>query len=100
LHRFNDDVQKNPVVASQSLVPHTQAAPLSAMPSVVAHVGVGVHRSLDVSQKSPVACVQAPEVSQKQGAGLAVAPSPWAQGGPVKVPTVKLVEVLHRLMRP
>ena len=35
-------------------------------------------------QTSPVADVQAPEVPQTQGAGLAVAPSPWAQAGPVK----------------
>ena len=36
------------------------------------------------AQTSPVVNVQAPEVPQKQGAGLAVAPSPWAQAGPVK----------------
>ena len=35
-------------------------------------------------QTSPVADVQAPEAPQTQGAGLAVAPSPWAQAGPVK----------------
>ena len=33
---------------------------------------------------SPVADVQAPEAPQTHGAGLAVAPSPWAQAGPVK----------------
>ena len=31
-----------------------------------------------------MADVQAPETPQTQGAGLAVAPSPWAQAGPVK----------------
>ena len=36
------------------------------------------------AQTSPVADVQAPEAPQTQGAGLAVAPSPWAQTGPVK----------------
>ena len=49
------------------------------------------------AQTSPVADVQAPEVPQTHGAGLAVAPSPWVQAGPVKVPTMKLVEVLHWL---
>ena len=34
---------------------------------------------------SPVADVQTPEVPQTHGARLAVAPSPWAQTGPVKV---------------
>ena len=36
------------------------------------------------AQTSPVADVQAPEAPQTQGAGLAVAPSPWAQAGPMK----------------
>ena len=38
------------------------------------------------AQTSPVADVQAiaPRVPQTQGVGLAVAPSPWAQAGPVK----------------
>ena len=49
------------------------------------------------AQTSPVADAQAPEVPQTQGAGLAVAPSPWAQAGPVKAPTMKLLEVLHWL---
>ena len=48
-------------------------------------VGTALHRSLlDVSQKSPVAGVQACEAPQAQGAGLAMTPSPWAQAGPVK----------------
>ena len=36
------------------------------------------------AQTSPVAAVQAPEVPQTQGPGLAVAPSSWGQAGPVK----------------
>ena len=36
------------------------------------------------AQTSPVADVQALEAPHTQGAGLAVAPSPWAQAGPVK----------------
>ena len=45
-----------------------------------------------------MADVQAPEAPQTQGAGLAVAPSPWVQAGPVKDPMMKLLEVLHWLM--
>ena len=45
------------------------------------------------AQTSPVADVQTPDAPQTQGAGLAVAPSPWAQTGPVKEPTMKLLEV-------
>ena len=69
------------------------------MPSVVAQVGTVLHRSLlDVSQKSPVAEVQMLEAPpHTQGAVLAVAPSPWAQTGPVKESTMKLLEVLHWL---
>ena len=85
LHEFKEEVQKSPVVASQSVVPHAQFAGLATVPSVVAQVGEGLHRSLlDVSQKSPVAAVQAPEAPQTQGPGLAVAPSPWAQARPQK----------------
>ena len=35
-------------------------------------------------QTSPVADLQTPEVPQTQGDGLAVAPSPCGQAGPVK----------------
>ena len=49
------------------------------------------------AQTSPVTDVQAPEAPQTQGAGLAGAPSPWAQAGPVKEPKVKLLEMLHWL---
>ena len=51
----------------------------------------------EVAQTSPVVDVQAPEAPQTQGAGLTVAPSPWAQAGPVKAPTMKLLEALHWL---
>ena len=51
------------------------------------------HWFLDESQKSPVADVQAPEAPHTQGAGLAVAPSPWAQMGPVKAAHKQALEV-------
>ena len=77
-------------MALQSVVPHAQLAGLIAVPSVVAQVGTVLQRSLlEVSQKSPVADVQAPEAPQTQGARLAVAPSPWAQAGAVKEPTMR-----------
>jgi len=73
------------VAASQSVVPQTQLDGLSAVPSVLAQVGNRLHRLLlDMSQKSPVADVQAPEAPQTQGAGLAVAPSPCGQAGAAK----------------
>ena len=85
-------MQKSPVVAaSQSVVPHAQFAGLAAVPSVVAQATKERHELNEDVQKSPVADVQAPEAPQTQGeapqtqgAGLAVAPSPWAQAGPVK----------------
>ena len=87
LHELNEDMQKSPVVAaSQSVVPHAQLAGLVAVPSVVAQAAKELHELNEDVQKSPVADVQqAPEAPQTQGAGLAVAPSPWAQAGPVKV---------------
>ena len=73
------------MAASQSVVPHAQLAGLAAVPFLMAQVGTELQRSsFDVSQMSPVADVQAPEAPQTQGAGLAVAPSPWAQPGAVK----------------
>ena len=85
LHELNEDVQTSPVVAaSQSAVPQAQLTGLAAEPSVVLQVGAGLQRPpLDVSQKSPVADVQAPEVPQKQGAELAALPLLWGQMGPV-----------------
>ena len=73
------------MAASQSEVPQAQSAPLAAVPFVMRQVALVLQRSLlDVSQKSHVADVQAPEVPQTQGAGLAVAPLVWGQAGPVK----------------
>ena len=69
---------------SQSVVPHAQLAGLAAVPFVVAHAANERHELNKEVQKSPVADVQAPEVPQTQGPGLAVAPLPWAQAGPVK----------------
>ena len=66
-------------------------------PTVMCAPAIMLHELLDESQKSPVADVQAPEAPQTQGAELAVAPLPWAQAGPVKVPTMKLLAVLHWL---
>ena len=54
------------------------------VPSVVAQATKELHELNEEIQKSPVADVQAPEAPHTQGAGLAVAPSPWAQAGPVK----------------
>ena len=72
------------MTASQSVVPHAQLAGLAAVPFVVAQAAKDLHELNEDVQKSPVADVQAPEAPQTQGAGLAVAPSPWAQAGPVK----------------
>ena len=84
LHWLRGPLQKSPVVAaSQSVVPHAQLFGLAAVPSVVAQTAKR-HRLSSAKQTRPVADVQAPEAPQTQGAGLAVAPSPWAQAGPVK----------------
>ena len=65
-------------------MPHAQLAGLAAVPSVVVQAATDLHELNEEVQKSPVADVQAPEAPQTQGTGLAVAPSPWAQTGPVK----------------
>ena len=65
--------------------------------TVVCRPATLLHELFEASQKSPVAGVHAPAPPQKQGPGLAVAPSPCEQAGPVKEPTVKLFEVLHWL---
>ena len=85
LHELNEDVQKSPVPDQQSTEPQLQTPPFSEapLPSEQAAAWLQVLQE-DVSQTSPVADVQAPEAPQTQGAGLAVAPSPWAQAGPVK----------------
>ena len=76
LHELLELSQKSPVVAaSQSVVP---------LPSE--HTVAWLQVLKEDEQTSPVADVQIkpPEAPQKHGAGLAVAPSPWAQAGPVK----------------
>ena len=97
LHELNEDVQKNPVADQQSTEPHLQTPPFSEAPLLSEQVAAWLQVLDEDAQTSPVADVQAPEAPQTQGAGLAVAPSPWAQAGPVKVPTMKLLAVLHWL---
>ena len=86
-HRFSEAKQKNPVVPSQSAVPQAQSAELAVEPSVLEQVAKRLHRSLlDVSQKNPVADVQAAEAPQPQGLALfSAVPSLFVQTGPVKV---------------
>ena len=84
LHRFNEDVQKSPVPDQQSTEPHLQTPPFSEAPLLSEQVVAWLQVLEEDAQTSPVADVQAPEAPQTQGAGLAVAPSPWAQAGPVK----------------
>ena len=57
---------------------------LSEAPLPSEHVAAWLQVLVEDAQTSPVADMQAPEVPHTQGAGLAVAPSPWAQAGPVK----------------
>ena len=68
----------------QSTEPHLQTPPFSEAPLPSEHVAAWLQVLEEDAQTSPVADVQAPEAPQTQGAGLAVAPSPWAQAGPVK----------------
>ena len=84
LHELNEDVQKKPVPGQQSTEPHLQTPAFSEAPLPSEHVAVWLQVLEEDAQTSPVADVQAPEAPQTQGAGLAVAPSPWAQAGPVK----------------
>ena len=77
--------------------PHLQTPAFSEAPLPSEHVVAWRQVPEEDAQTSPVADVQAPEAPQTQGAGLVVAPSPWAQTGPVKDPTTKLLEVLHWL---
>jgi hypothetical protein len=86
-HELLAESQKNPVVASQSVLPHAQFAGLAAVPSVVAQV-VKRHRLSLEEQKSPVVAASQSAVPHAQLAGLAVVPSVVAQAG----------RVLHRLL--
>ena len=84
LHEFNEDVQKSPVADQQSTEPHLQTPPFSEAPLPSEQAAAWLQVLEEDAQTSPVADVQIPEAPQTQGAGLAVAPSPWAQAGPVK----------------
>ena len=97
LHELNEDVQNNPVPDQQSTEPHLQTPLLSKAPLPSEQVAAWLQVLDEDAQTSPVADVQAPEAPQTQGVRLAMAPSPWAQAGPVKDPTVKLLEALHWL---
>ena len=95
LHWLRGLKQKSPVPVQQSTDPHLQTPPFSEAPLPSEHTAAWLQALEEDAQTSPVADVQAPEAPQTQGVGLAVAPSPWAQAGPVKDPTVKLLEALH-----
>ena len=97
LHKLNEDVQKSPVPDQQSTEPHLQTPPFFEAPLPSEQAAAWLQVLEEDAQTSPVADVQAPEAPQTQGAGLAVAPSLWAQAGPVKDFTTKLLEVLHWL---
>ena len=66
------------------MAPHLQTPVFSEAPLPSEQVAAWLQVLEEAVQTSPVADVQAPEAPQTQGAGLAVAPSPWAQAGPVK----------------
>ena len=85
------------MLVQQSTEPHLQTPLFSEAPLSSEQAAAWLQVFKEEVQKSPVADVQAPEAPQTQGAELAVAPSPWAQAGPVKDPTTKLLEVLHWL---
>ena len=84
LHELSEAVQKSPVPDQQSTEPHWQTPPFSEAPLPSEQAAAWLQVSVEDAQTSPVADVQAPEAPQTQGAGLAVAPSPWAQAGAVK----------------
>ena len=97
------DHPTNPAAASHAAASSIRPYPLSVhVPEatmgykVVCRPAILLQELLEESQKSPVVGVQASD-PQMQGTGLAVPPSTCAQRGPVKVPTVKLLEVLHWL---
>ena len=84
LHELNEDVQKNPVSDQQSTEPHLQTPSFSEAPLPSEQEAAWLQVLEEDAQTSPVVDVQAPEAPQTHGAGLAVAPSPWAQAGAVK----------------
>ena len=84
LHELNEDVQKSPAPDQQSTEPHLQTPSFSEAPLPSEQAAAWLQVLEEDVQTSPVADVQAPEAPQTQGAGLAVALSPWAQAGPTK----------------
>ncbi len=84
LHELLEASQKNPVPDQQSTEPHLQTPSFSEAPLPSEQAAAWLQVLEEDVQTSPVAGVQAPEVPQTQGAGLTVAPSPWAQTEPVK----------------
>ena len=96
-HRIWEALQKSPVPDQQSTEPHLQTPSFSEAPLPSEQAAAWLQVLEEDAQTSPVVDVQAPEAPQTQGAALAVTPSPWAQAGPVKDPTMKLLEVLHWL---
>ena len=68
----------------QSTEPHLQTPAFSEAPLPSEQAAAWLQVLEEDAQTSPVVDVQAPEAPQTQGPGLAVAPSPWAQAGPVK----------------
>ena len=85
LHELKEDVQKSPVPDQQSTEPHLQTPLFSEAPLPSEQAAAWLQVPEEDAQMSPVADVQAHEAPQTQGAGLAVAPSPCGQAGPVKV---------------
>ena len=77
-------VAEEPCAPQQSTEPHLQTPSFSEAPLPSEQAAAWLQVLEEDAQTSPVADVQAPEAPQTQGAGLAVAPSPWAQAGPVK----------------
>ena len=93
LHELNEDVQKSPVPDQQSTEPHLQTPPVptEAEPRRTA---AWLQVLEEDAQTSPVVDVQIPEVPQMHTkTSLAVAPSPWAQAGPVKAAHRQALEV-------
>ena len=81
LHKLNEDVQKSPVPDQQSTEPHLQTPPFTEAPLPSEQAAAWLQVLEEDAQTSPVADVQSPKAPQTQGAGLAVAPSPWAHVG-------------------
>ena len=89
-HRLSSAKQKSPVPDQQSTEPHLQTPSFSETPLPSEQAAAWLQVLEEDVHTSPVAEWQGtPEAPQTQGAGLAVAPSPWAQAGAVKEPTLR-----------